>query len=205
MPDLTSLTAFIAEYGYLAIFLAMLLEGMCIPVPSELVMGFAGFLAYQQHLNLPGAIVAGWLGSLSGSFAIYLLARSSGRLLLYRWGHLISFGPERLDKLCAWFCRCGPPLIIPWRQLPIIRTKISIAAGLLDLHHFTFGLYTALGIAIWCTLSASLGFYLGKNWQLLLAIFANIGHYIIIVIFGLALFLVALFIYTRSRKINNEE
>ena len=142
----TALTEFVAEYGYLAIFLMMFLEGMCIPIPSELTMGFAGFMVYQGKLSLPAAIFSGWLGSFSGSFMIYALARKGGgRKFLYRWGYLIRLTPYRLDKLGNWFNHYGPPLIIPWRQLPIIRTKISIAAGLFDMRYITFISFTAIG------------------------------------------------------------
>ncbi len=151
MPDLNSLTNIVGEYGYLAVFCTMFLEGMCIPIPSELIMGFAGFMVYQGKFSLGGAIAAGWLGSLSGSFTVYLVARKGGRKFLYRWGHLIHLGPERLDIIGDWFNRYGPPLIIPWRQLPVIRTKISIAAGLLDMRYIVFTAYTAIGIAVWCS------------------------------------------------------
>ena len=204
MPDLNSLTKIVMDYGYLAVFCTMFLEGMCIPIPSELIMGFAGFMVYQGTFSLTGAILAGWLGSLSGSFTIYLLARKGGRKFLYRWGHLVRLGPERLDIIGDWFIRYGPLLIIPWRQLPVIRTKISIASGLLDMRYTVFTAYTAVGIAVWCTLAVSLGYYFGQSWQTLLAIFTDIGHYIIIAIFAAVALGVGLFYYRRRRKIKEE-
>ncbi|MDR3592165.1 MAG: DedA family protein [Negativicutes bacterium] len=197
MPDLNSLTTIVGEYGYLAIFCTMFLEGMCIPVPSELIMGFAGFMVFKGKFSLTGAILAGWLGSMSGSFTIYLLARKGGRKYLYRWGHRIGLGPHRLDVIGDWFTRYGPLLIIPWRQLPVIRTKISIAAGLLDMRYVVFGSYTAIGIAVWCTLAVSLGYYFGQSWQTLLAIFSELGHIIIIAIFVVA---AAVFLYLHRRR-----
>lgn len=200
MPDFGILTELVEDYGYLAIFVAMFLEGMCIPVPSELVMGFAGFMVFQGKFSLLGAILAGWLGSLSGSFTIYLLARKGGRKFLYRWGHMVQLTPSRLDMIGEWFTKYGPPLIIPWRQLPVIRTKISIAAGLMDTRYTIFTAYTALGIAIWCTLSVSLGYYFGQSWQKLLAIFTQLGHYVIIAIIILFASLVVFFLYTRRKR-----
>jgi len=199
MSDL-NLTNIIASYGYIAILLFMFLEGMCIPIPSEFTMGFAGFLAYQGNLSLPEAILAGWLGSFAGSFSIYLLARKGGRKFLYSRGHLIHLGPERLDTIGVWFNRYGPPLIIPWRQLPIIRTKISIAAGLLDMRYIVFTIYTSLGIAIWCTLAASLGYYFGRNWELLVSFFSALGYYVVIAIV-IAAFALVFFYYSRKRKL----
>ncbi|MDR3564655.1 MAG: DedA family protein [Negativicutes bacterium] len=204
MTELDALTKIVADYGYLAVFCTMFLEGMCIPIPSELIMGFAGYMVYQGHFSLTGAILAGWLGSFSGSFSIYLLARKGGRKYLYRWGHVVGLGPRRLDIIGDWFNRYGPPLIIPWRQLPVIRTKISIAAGLMDMRYVIFTAYTALGIAVWCSLSVFLGYYFGQNWQNLLAIFTELGHYIILAIFGIILSCALFVVYHKRRKIKEE-
>ena len=191
VPDLTII---IASYGYVAIFFLMFLEGMCLPLPSELTMGFAGFLAYQGKFTIVGAILTGWLGSFAGSCGIYLLAHKGGRRFLYRWGHLVHLGPERLDTFGAWFCHHGPYLIILWRQLPLMRPKISIVAGLMGLRYVIFAAYTAIGIAIWCTLAASLGYFLGRNWRVLLSFFSALGYYVLIAIMvaiiALAFFLI---------------
>ena len=201
MPDLGSLTDAVKTYGYLAVFLMMFLEGMCIPIPSELVLGFAGFMVYQGNFAFAGAILAGWLGSFAGSFTIYLLARKGGRKYLYQYGHLVRLSPKRLDLIASWFTRYGPVLIIPWRQLPVIRTKISIAAGLLNMRYSIFTLYTAFGVLIWCTLAVSLGYYFGQSWEELIDIFSEIGYFIIAAI--VALVFVGLYIlYPRCKKAN---
>ncbi|HMM19646.1 MAG TPA: DedA family protein [Selenomonadales bacterium] len=202
MPDLGSLTDVVKTYSYLAIFFMMFLEGMCIPIPSELLLGFAGFMAYQGQLAFAGAILAGWLGSFAGSFAVYLLARKSGRKYLYQYGHLVYLSPERLDRIAGWFSRYGPVLILPWRQLPVVRTKISIAAGLLDMRYAVFTLYTALGILVWCTLAVSLGYYLGQNWEQLIDIFSETGYFIIAAV--TALMLAVLYFLHRRRKKTSE-
>ncbi|XEQ91660.1 hypothetical protein SCACP_04680 [Sporomusa carbonis] len=97
--DFDSLTNIIEQYGYLAVFLSMTLEGMCIPVPSELVLGFAGFMVYQNVFSFPGAILAGWLGSMTGSLFIYFLARQGGREFLYKFCRLIHLSPSYVDKM----------------------------------------------------------------------------------------------------------
>lgn len=199
MGDLEYLTLFVEKYGYLAVFLAMFLEGLCIPVPSELIMGFAGFMIFQGKFSFAGAVLAGWLGSFTGSFTIYLIARKGGRKFLYRYGHLVGLTGRRLDRIADHFNRYGPLIIIPWRQLPVIRTKISIAAGLLDMRYIVFGTYTALGIGIWCTLAAWLGHYFGRNWHLLVDIFARLGAVIVVLIGIGALFCLA-FVYYWWKK-----
>lgn len=204
MPSIESLTVLVADYGYLAIFISMFFEGLCVPVPSELVLGFAGFLAFQGKLAIGGAILSGWLGSFAGSLSIYTFARTSGRKYLYRYCHLAHLTPERLDLFGQWFGRFGPPLIIPWRQIPVFRTKISIAAGLLDIPVLVFAANTACGIAVWCTLAVSLGYYFGRNWHLLVDIFSRIGTFIVagVILAGAAG--LALLLYLRRRKIKEE-
>lgn len=202
MPDIGSLTEIVKAYGYLAVFLTMFLEGMCIPIPSELILGFAGFMVYQGQFAFAGAILAGWLGSFAGSFTIYLLARKGGRRYLYQYGHLVRLSPDRLDLIANWFTRYGPVLIIPWRQLPVIRTKISIAAGLLDMRYSVFTLYTAFGVLIWCTLAVSLGYYFGQSWEDLIDIFSEIGYFIIAAI--IALLVIGVYIIYRRRNKKNE-
>ncbi|MDT8902644.1 DedA family protein [Anaeroselena agilis] len=201
MPALENLTLLVEDYGYVAVFVGMFFEGMCIPVPSELVMGFAGYLVYQGKFSLTGAILSGWLGSFAGSCTIYYAARKGGRHFLYRYCHLLRLSPARLDTIGEWFHRFGPPFIIPWRQVPVLRTKISIAAGLLDLKPLVFALYTAVGIAVWCTLSVSLGYYFGQNWMLFVDFFARLGTFVAAAIAVLAVVGVGgLFLYLRRRR-----
>lgn len=200
MPTEALIETIISDYGYLAIFVMMFLEGLCIPIPSELTMGFAGYLVYQGKFSLGGAIFAGWLGSFTGSFAIYAAARLGGRKFLYRWGHFVGLGPHRLDKISEWFNRYGPPLIIPWRQIPVVRTKISVAAGLLNMGYIVFAVYTAAGIAVWCGLSACLGCYFGQRWETIITIFTSIGNYVIVALL-LIFILAALFLLVRRRKV----
>lgn len=189
MPDFTTLlTDIIANHGYFAIYFAMILEGMCLPVPSELVLGFAGFLVYQNRFLFLHTVLAGWLGSLTGSMLVFGLARFGGRRLLYRWGHLIRLEPQLLDKISVWFERFGPVIIIPWRQAPFIRTRISVFAGLLDMRPLPFLLHTTLGIFIWCTMMVAVGEYLGYHWSSLLHLLTALGKYVSVLFMVIALF-----------------
>ncbi len=176
MIDLSPLLGLIEQYSYGAVGLAMLLEGMCLPVPSELVLGFAGFMVYKGIFSFPAAVFAGWLGSVLGSLCIYVVARQGGRPFLNRFCRVFGLSPAYIDKLGAVFVRYGPRIIIAWRQLPVVRTKISIAAGLLNMRFIPFLLHTAAGIAVWCTLAIGFGLLLGPQWQVLLAIGAELGY-----------------------------
>lgn len=200
MPNFEALTVVVEDYGYLAVFVTMFFEGLCIPIPSELILGFAGFLVYQGKFSFAGSILTGWLGSLCGSLTVYALARTCGRTWLYRYCHLVRLSPDKLEIIAKWFNRFGPPLIIPWRQIPVFRTKISIAAGLLGMRTWVFVLNTAIGIAVWCTLAVSLGYYFGRNWHRLVDIFSRLGTYIVAVVILAGAAGLGFFLYMRHQK-----
>lgn len=198
MPDFNLLTAIIQNYGYSAIFLASILEGACMPIASELVLGFAGLLVYKGQLSFWGAVSAGWFGSLIGAFIIYSAARYGGRKFIYKWGHVIHLTPIRIDTFTDWFNKNGAALIIPWKLLPVIRAKISIAAGLLRMNKAVFLLYTATGIAVWSFMGVSLGAYLGDKWPVILELIPRLGK-ISAAVAALTAFGVAYLIYTKTK------
>ncbi|HWR44431.1 DedA family protein [Sporomusa sp.] len=197
--DFSPLIEIIEQYSYGAVCLAMVLEGMCLPVPSELVLGFAGFMVYQGVFSFPAAVGAGWLGSMLGSLFIYFVARQGGRNFLYKFCRIFRLSPVYIDKMGEAFICYGPQIIIPWRQLPIVRTKISIAAGLLNMRLATFCLLTALGIAVWCTLAVSLGLFFGPHWQKLIDIFTELG-YLVIALGGIIAVVIGIYWYSRRKR-----
>ena len=197
--DLISVVTLIEQNGYWAIFLGMLLEGLCLPIPAELVLGFAGFLVSQHKLLFLGSILAGWLGSLVGSVLIYFAARQYGCGLLYKYGRLCGLTHERIDYVSQFFHKYGPIMIIPWRQLPIVRNKISVVAGLTRLPFPTFLLYIVIGTGLWSALGISLGWYLGANWQILINMLTGVSKWMMVA--GIMLICsAAVFLYGRYLK-----
>lgn len=197
--DLTSIVTLIEQNGYWAIFLGMLLEGLCLPIPAELILGFAGFLVSQHKLLLLGSILAAWLGSLAGSILIYFAARKYGCCLLYKYGCLCGLNHEKIDHVSQVFHRYGPIMIIPWRQIPVVRNKISVVAGLTKLPFATFFLYIVIGTGLCSALGISLGCYLGANWQILLNLLTSASNWMMlagIMLTGSA----AVFLYSRYLK-----
>lgn len=194
------LTVLIEHYGYGAVFLAMAMESMHLPVPSELVLGFAGFLTYLGKFTFIKAVGAGWLGSFTGSILLFILSRKHGRVFILKWGYKIKLSPKRVQELSNWFTKYGPTLIIPWRLMPFIRTKASIVAGVLNMNFLPFACCSALGIALWCASAVALGRYLGYKWPTLLTLVINLGQPIIISIGVLALTATGCFWYWRRDK-----
>lgn len=161
--------SFIANYGYLAIFVLMLAESACIPIPSELIMLFGGALAAGAvagtRLDLAAVIAAGVLGNLAGSYLAYAVGRYGGQAALRRWGRRIRLREHDLDKATAWFTRYGPAAVGFGRLLPVVRTFISLPAGIARMNRVRFVAYTVLGCIPWTAALAWAGYAVGGRWQ----------------------------------------
>lgn len=160
---------FIATYGYLAVFLLMLAESACIPIPSELIMLFGGALAAGAvagtHLDLAFVIVAGVAGNLAGSYLAWAVGRYGGQAALHRWGRRLKLREHDLDKASAWFNKYGPAAVGLGRVLPVIRTFISLPAGIAAMSPVRFGIYTTVGCIPWTAALAWAGYAVGGHWQ----------------------------------------
>jgi membrane protein DedA with SNARE-associated domain len=160
---------FIASYGYVAIFLLMVAESACIPVPSELIMTLGGALAAGavpgSHLNLIGVIAAGVAGNVVGSYIAWAVGRYGGQAALRRWGGRFGLREHDLDRATAWFDRHGPKAVLFGRLLPVVRTFISLPAGLAGMDAVRFGLYTTIGCIPWTAALAWAGYAVGARWQ----------------------------------------
>lgn len=151
--------------GYGAVFFLMVLESACIPIPSEITMPVAGLLASQGKLSLALVIAVGVLANLVGSLISYAVGRSGGRALLVRYGRYILVKPHDVERADEWFARYGPPAVFFSRLLPVLRTFISLPAGVARMDLRRFSILTVIGCIPWVTALAVAGYYLGSNWQ----------------------------------------
>ena len=160
---------FIATYGYLAIFVLMLAESACIPVPSELIMTFGGALAAGAvpgtQLNLIGVILAGTAGNVAGSYIAWAAGRYGGQPAVRKWGKRFRLREHDLDRAIAWFDRHGGKAVLIGRLLPVVRTFISLPAGIAGMPPVRFGVYTTIGCLPWTTALAVAGYAVGANWE----------------------------------------
>jgi membrane protein DedA with SNARE-associated domain len=143
--------------GYLGIIALMAMESSIFPVPSEIVIPPAAFLAAQGHLSFVGVIVAGTVGSYLGAAATYWVSRLLGRPLILRYGRWFFISPEKLEQSEAWLTQYEAGGVFFARLLPVVRHLISIPAGIVRMSFQTFSWVTILGSAIWCTILAYLG------------------------------------------------
>jgi membrane protein DedA with SNARE-associated domain len=159
----------IGALGYPGIFILMAMESSLIPVPSELVMPPAGYLAQQGLMNPWLIISAGTLGSLAGAYANYYGAHYFGRPLILRYGKYILVPPDKFHRIERFFLRHGEISTFIGRLIPVVRHLISIPAGLYGMNHLRFSMYTLLGAFIWCSILTWIGYLIGQNQDLIMA------------------------------------
>jgi membrane protein DedA with SNARE-associated domain len=151
------------------VFLLMLAESACIPVPSELIMLLGGALAAGAvagaHPSLVLIIVAGVAGNVAGSYVAWAVGRYGGQAAVRRWGRYVGLREHDIDRATVWFDRNGPAAVFFGRLIPVVRTFISLPAGFGNMPPVRFGIYTTLGCIPWTTGLAVAGYYLGSNWQ----------------------------------------
>jgi membrane protein DedA with SNARE-associated domain len=159
----------IIQYGYVAVFLLMLAESACIPIPSEVIMLFGGALAAGVypgvHPSLAGIVLAGVLGNVAGSYIAWGAGRYAGQAAVRRWGRRFGVRGHDIDRAVAWFDRHGSSAVLFGRVVPVVRTFISLPAGFADMPAGRFGLFTTLGCIPWTAALGIAGYALGTNWQ----------------------------------------
>lgn len=163
-PVVNLATEFIGSAGYAGVFVLMTLESACIPIPSEAIMLFAGFSASKGELTLVGIVVAGVLGNLAGSWIAYAVGYY-GRIDLLERNRLIHINPKHLKWADDWFARYGGVTVFFSRMLPIIRTFISLPAGVAEMPFWRFTAYTLAGSIPWVLALALVGEAVGSNWE----------------------------------------
>jgi membrane protein DedA with SNARE-associated domain len=173
MSILTDLFAFIGSFalstisqlGYAGIFFLMMLESMIVPVPSEFVMPFAGFLVSQGSFNGILVIFAATLGSIAGSLIFYYIGKTSGHTLVQKYGKYVLVDTEDIKKTEVWFNKRGDLTIFLARLIPVVRHLISLIAGIGKMNVKKFTIYTILGAALWNGILMYLGMFLGQHWN----------------------------------------
>jgi len=172
--DLGHLSSFAIQWiqngGYVGVFFAMVLESACIPLPSEMIMPFGGYLAWLGHLHLWLVIVLGVLGNVVGSLVAYYIGKWGGRAVWLHYGRYVHVTERHLNMAENWFERRGEWAVFIGRLLPGIRTFISLPAGIANMNMAKFVLYSAIGSMPWVALLGYAGYALGQNWE-------SIKHY----------------------------
>lgn len=198
---MTAVSAFIvasiSSLGYGGVFLMMAIESACIPLPSEAVMPFAGYLVHTGRFELQAVAIAGALGCLIGSYVAYVVGASGGRWFLLKYGRYVLISPHEIELADRFFIRWGSPAVFIARLLPVVRTFIAFPAGVARMKLLPFTIYTLAGSYLWCLALAIAGMKLGQHWAELAPWFHRFDGVIAVIIVAGA----AAIIYNRVRGI----
>jgi len=185
----------VAQYGYLAVFVGMVLESACIPVPSEIIMPFGGLLAARGQLNFWWVGMLGALANVTGSWLAYWAGRYGGRSFIEDYGRYLLISRHHLQLADRWFAEKGEITVFITRLLPGIRTFISLPAGIARMDFWRFTIYSFIGVLPWSYLLTYLGYLLGENWDKLTAYLHTANYFLL----GGALLIVIILYYGQKK------
>ncbi|TGV18117.1 DedA family protein [Mesorhizobium sp. M00.F.Ca.ET.186.01.1.1] len=196
------LTHFIEQYSYLGIFLMMALENVFPPIPSEVILTFGGFMTTRTTLTVPGVILAATLGSVLGAVLLYAIGRyldvSKIEKVVERYGYLLRIKKTDIQKADAWFDKYGYWTILFCRMIPLVRSLISIPAGMTGMGLPLFLLFTTIGTLLWNISLVLVGALLGESWEQVLHVMDVYSQFVYI---GIAVVGVGfLVVFVRKRR-----
>ncbi len=168
--------------GYVGIFILSALESAAIPIPSEVVIPFSGFLAANGQFNIFWVVGAATLANLAGSAVLFLVGRSGGRWILERYGKYVLVHKKDMDMADGWFSRHGAATVFWGRMLPVVRTFISLPAGVAKMNLPRFCLFTFLGALPWNFVLVLIGVKAGENWDILHGYFRKADIFVVILV-----------------------
>lgn len=199
----STITDFISNYGYVAVALLIAIENIFPPIPSEVILTFSGFLSLSANLSIGGLVLTSTIGALIGAIVLYMLGKlisfeTLERLIQGKWGKILHFKMEHLQKAQKFFDKHGSSTVFWGRFLPVVRSLISIPAGMAEFSMKKFLLFTAGGSIIWNTALILVGRFAGNSWEKLSVL---IEEYSFIVL-GIVIILggVGYLIYRKNRK-----
>ena len=186
------ITSIMSDYGYIGIFLLIMLENVFPPIPSEVILTVGGFMTTTTDMTIPGVILASTAGSVSGALVLYgiglLLDVERLEKIVEKWGHILRVKKADIHRADAWFDRYGIWTIFFGRLIPLVRSLISIPAGMANTKFWLFLTFTTLGTLLWNTVLVFVGEAVGENRDEIMAqldIYSNVV-YALIVLGGLA-------------------
>lgn len=185
--------------GYWGVLALMAIESACVPLPSEIILPFAGYLVSTGRLNLYWVATVGALGCNLGSAVAYAVGAYGGRPAVRRWGRYVLLTERDLDHAEWFFNRFGGPAVLIGRMLPVIRTFIALPAGIAHMPQLRFHLYTFVGSWPWCLLVAWIGMKLGAAWETNPRLHA-VFHYFDAAVVLFAVVVIARFVWSRRKQ-----
>ncbi|NQD65857.1 DedA family protein [Bacillus haikouensis] len=196
------ITDIMEQFGYTGIFLLIMLENLFPPIPSEVILTFGGFMTTDSSLSVPGVVAVSTFGSVAGAIILYgiglLMDRQKIERVVEKWGHILRLTKKDVHKADKWFMKYGAWTVFFCRFVPLIRSLISLPAGMARMNFVTFLLLTTLGTLIWNVVLVNIGAAVGSSWETIVAymdIYSNAVYAILAILFIL---FVILFVKRRN-------
>lgn len=189
------------NFGYIGIGLLILIENLFPPIPSELILTFGGFMTIDTNMTIVGVIIAATIGSVLGAIALYYIGKILNKerlikIVTSKYGKLLRIKPEDIESADKWFDEKGNKTVFFCRFIPVVRSLISIPAGMSEMPLVKFILYTTFGSAIWNTVLVLIGAFAGDKKDLILTIIDDASY----VIIGLIIIVFLIFVYRFYKK-----
>ncbi|KQL49541.1 alkaline phosphatase [Brevibacillus choshinensis] len=201
----TWITTFMEQFSYIGIFLLMALENVFPPIPSEVILTFGGFMTTYTTLSVPGVIISATLGSVLGAILLYWIGYyldiEKIETIVERWGHILRLKKEDITRANAWFDKYGYWTIFLCRMVPLVRSLISVPAGMTKMNVWLFLLFTTLGTLIWNVALVMIGSFLGQSWEDILS-YMDMYSTVSYVVIGIVV-VVFLFVFFRKRSVKS--
>jgi len=190
------------QMGYLGLFILMILESALLPVPSEIIMPFAGYLVYLGHFDFTLVVILSSLANLVGSWFGYLIGIKIGRKLVLKYGKYLLIRKEHVELAEKWMKKHGSKVILASRNMPAIRTVIPLPSGILRVNFLKFSIYTFIGSIPWNFFLTYIGYILGEKWYEIKNYTQIIDLILIIIITIIIIFLIVKYKYKLTFKRN---
>ncbi|RAL24430.1 DedA family protein [Thermoflavimicrobium daqui] len=194
---------FMERFGYFGVFLMIALENLFPPIPSEIVLSFGGFMTTKSDLTITGVVIASTVGAVVGAIILYYIGRlldlEGMERIVDRWGHILRTKREDIHKAYGWFEKYGIWTVFFCRMVPIVRSLISIPAGMAKMNFLVFLFFTTIGSLIWNLILVNLGAALGAQWSKVME-YISIYQNVVIVIIGILLVVAGIWYVRRLRS-----
>lgn len=191
-----NITAYVDQFGYIVLFIALLFETIAIPLPGELLMTYSGFLVYQEHLNWAFSVLVAGIGTSIGMTISYGIGYKLGTPFFKKHGHRFHMGPERIEKTARWFSKHGNKLLIIAYFIPGVRHITGYFSGITQLPFRTYALFAYSGAFLWVSTFITLGKILGPQWE---QFHTSVTKYLIIGSIIAAVILIVVYVYKRYK------
>ena len=191
------------NWGYLGVFFLIAIENIFPPIPSEVILLFGGFMTTKSKLSIIGVIISSTLGSIIGALILYYIGKILNKerlkkIIRGKIGKLLRLKEKDIDKADEWFDSKGNKTVFFCRFVPILRSLISIPAGMSEMEMPKFLIYTLVGSAIWNSVITIIGSIVGEKWQSILDIFDKYSHITLIIL--IILFIIFVYLFYKKRK-----